>query len=75
VGNIFHLLHFSTTINIRSQSYRLREQHKRLQNGESQCRPEELDMIPQHRFLGVGMEVDLLLYPLGHRVAVQVMLE
>ena len=32
-------------------------------------------MIPQHQLLGVGMQVHLLVHPVGNRVAVQVMLE
>ena len=34
-----------------------------------------LHVIPQHQLLGVRMQVNLLVHPLGHRVAVQVMLE
>jgi hypothetical protein len=31
-------------------------------------------MIAQHELLRVRMEVDLLMHPVGHRVAIQVML-
>jgi len=34
-----------------------------------------LHMIPQHELLGIGMEVDLLVHPVGNRMPVQVMLE
>jgi hypothetical protein len=34
-----------------------------------------LDVIPQHELLGVGVEIDLLMRPLRHRMPVQVMLE
>jgi hypothetical protein len=29
-------------------------------------------MIPQHQFLGVEMQIHLLVHPLGHRMAVVV---
>jgi len=32
-------------------------------------------VIAQHKLLGIGMQVDLLVYPVGNRVAVQVMLQ
>jgi hypothetical protein len=32
-------------------------------------------MIPQHELLGAGMQIHLLVHPVGHWVAVQVMLE
>jgi hypothetical protein len=32
-------------------------------------------MIPQHQLLRIRMEVDLLVHPIGHRIAVQVVLE
>jgi hypothetical protein len=32
-------------------------------------------MIPQHELLGVRMQIHLLVHPLGHRIAVQMMLE
>jgi hypothetical protein len=32
-------------------------------------------MIPQHELLGVGMQVHLLVHPVGYRVAVQVVLK
>jgi hypothetical protein len=32
-------------------------------------------VIAQHELLGIRMQVYLLVYPVGHRVAVQVMLE
>jgi len=32
-------------------------------------------VIPQHQLLRVRMQVHLLVYPLGHRIAVQVVLE
>jgi hypothetical protein len=32
-------------------------------------------MIPQHQLLGVGMQINLLVHPVGNRVPVQVMLE
>ena len=31
--------------------------------------------IPQHQLLGVRMQVDMLVHPLGHRVAAQMMFE
>ena len=34
-----------------------------------------LNMIPQHQLLGVWMQVHLLVYPVRHRIAVQVVLE
>jgi hypothetical protein len=34
----------------------------------------KLHVIAQHELLGVGMQVDLLVHPLGHRIAVKVML-
>jgi len=34
-----------------------------------------LDVIPQHQLLGVWMKVDLLVHPVGNRIAVQVELE
>jgi hypothetical protein len=39
--------------------------------------PQRLDLhvIPQHELLGIRMQVDLLVHPLGHRIAVQVVLE
>jgi hypothetical protein len=36
---------------------------------------QSLHVIAQHQLLGIGMEVHLLVHPVGHRVAVQVMLE
>ena len=33
-----------------------------------------LHVIPQHQLLGIRMEVDLLVHPLRHQVAAQVML-
>jgi hypothetical protein len=41
----------------------------------SEPRRPDLHVIPQHQFLGIRMELDLLVSPLGHRVAVQMMLE
>jgi hypothetical protein len=35
----------------------------------------DLHVVPQHEFLGIRMEIDLLVHPLRHRVAVQVMLQ
>ena len=35
----------------------------------------DLHVIAQHQFLGVGMQIHLLVHPVGHREAVQVMLE
>jgi hypothetical protein len=32
-------------------------------------------MIPQHELLGAGMQIHLLVHPLGNRVAVQVVFE
>jgi hypothetical protein len=32
-------------------------------------------MIPQHQLLGIRMQVDLLVHPVGHRMPVQMMLE
>jgi hypothetical protein len=32
-------------------------------------------VIPQHQLLGMRMEVDLLVHPLGNRMPVQMMLE
>ena len=39
--------------------------------------PQRLDLhvVPQHRFLGIRMQVDLLVHPVGHRMPVRVMLE
>jgi hypothetical protein len=41
----------------------------------SQPRGLDLHVIPQHRLLGIRMQIHLLVHPLGHRVADQVMLE
>ena len=41
----------------------------------SQPRGLDLHVIPQHEFLGIRMQVDLLVHPIGHRIAVQVILE
>jgi hypothetical protein len=32
-------------------------------------------MIPQHQHLGVAMQIHLLVHPVGHWIAIQVMLE
>jgi hypothetical protein len=32
-------------------------------------------VVPQHQLLGIRMQIHLLVYPLRHRIAVQVMLE
>ena len=32
-------------------------------------------MVPQHELLGVRMQVDLLVHPVGNRIAVQVVLQ
>jgi len=37
----------------------------------SQPRGLDLHVIPQHRLLGVRMQIHLLVYPLGYRIAVQ----
>ena len=36
---------------------------------------QSLHVIPQHQLLGIGMQIHLLVHPLGNRIAVQVMLE
>jgi hypothetical protein len=35
----------------------------------------DLRVIPQHQFLGIRMQMHLLVHPVGHRVAPQMMLE
>ena len=35
----------------------------------SGCNALTLHVVPQHELLGVGMEVDLLVHPIGHWVA------
>ena len=42
--------------------------------GGGNC-PHDLHVIPQHELLGIRMQVHLLVHPVGHRVAVQVMLQ
>jgi hypothetical protein len=39
--------------------------------------PQSLDLhvVPQHQLLGIRVQVHLLVHPLGHWIAVQVMLE
>ena len=41
----------------------------------SEQRDLDLHVSPQHQLLGVRMQVHLLVYPVGHRVAAQVVLE
>ncbi len=41
----------------------------------SQPRGLDLHVIAQHQLLGVGMQIDLLVHPVGHRIAVQVVLQ
>ena len=41
----------------------------------SQPRGLDLDVISQHQLLGIRMQVDLLVHPLRHRIAVEVVLE
>ena len=41
----------------------------------SQPRGLDLHVVPQHQLLGVGMQIHLLVHPVGYRLAVQVMLE
>lgn len=35
----------------------------------------DLHVVPQHEFLGIRMEIDLLMHPLRHRIAVLLVLE
>jgi hypothetical protein len=46
-----------------------------LHSHPSPCPCSTLHVIPQHEFFGVRMEVRLLVHPVGHRIAAQVMLE
>jgi hypothetical protein len=41
----------------------------------SQPRGLDLHVIAQHQLLGIRMQVHLLVHPVGHRVAAQVMLQ
>ena len=41
----------------------------------SQPRGLDLDVISQHEFLGIRMQVDLLAHPVGHRITVQVVIQ
>jgi hypothetical protein len=47
----------------------------RQKHGAEQCRPNRLPVIPQHQLLRVGVQIHLLVHPLGHRVTVQVVIE
>jgi hypothetical protein len=40
-------------------------------------RPQSLDLhvVPQHQILGIRMQLHLLVHPLRHRIAVQMMLD